>query len=382
MLKNIELIINIFVIIFSILGFAKIYIFYYKKNNGLKKVLNKEYKNHHFVSIIIPARNEEKRICKLLNSLKNQSYKNFEIIVVDDNSEDNTRQVVENYKSLSLLNNLKYIKLEDEKWHGKSAACHLGASNADGNLLLFLDADLFLSDDALEYLVKYALEDAIISIQPYHYSEKFYEQFSLYCNIIAFLGLDLGNIKNPFKTKSGLFGPCVLIPKKIYQYSQGHLMVKDSILEDMDLGIELSKRNIDLYSIPHKGKFEFRMYEEGFSYLFNGWSKNMVLGAQKSNIFSLLIISSFMTLSLSLPISIIASIVKTSIFPLYLNLTIYFLFAIFLFLVAKKIGSFSFFSCLFFPIFALFYLIIFIRSIIYKIFRIPIDWRGRKVIIG
>lgn len=356
------------------MGFSKIFIFYYKNNNGILKSINTD---SRFISIIIPSRNEEKRIVKLLESLKNQNYKNFEVIVVDDNSQDNLKELVESYKSL----NVKYYKLPYNNWEGKSAACYYGTFKAKGVYFLFLDADIILMEDALEYISKYIIEDGIISIQPYHYIVNLYEQFSLYCNIITFLGLDLGNIKNPYKTRSGLFGPCVLIPRKIYQKSNGHLMVKDSILEDMELGIEFSKRDINLYSIPHMQKVKFRMYEEGFIYLFDGWTKNMALGAQKSDIFSFIIISSIIALSISLPINIIVFLFRNNLFQLFSNILLYFIFSILLYFVAKKIGSFSPISCLLFPVFAFFYLIIFIRSLFMKIFRIPIKWRGRKVTI-
>ncbi len=220
-----------------------------------------------------------------------------------------------------------------------------------------------------------------MSIQPYHQLKKLYEQFSLYSNIIAFLGLDLGKFKNPYKTRSGLFGPCVLIPKKIYESSSGHLIVKDSILEDMELGIELSKRNIDLYSIPHMNMVKFRMYGERFKYLFDGWTKNMVLGASKSNLLSILIISSIVTLSISLPLSILIYIFQSVYVKTLFYCFGYLVFALFLYLSARKIGSFSIISCFLFPIFAIFYLIIFIRSVFMKIFKIPINWRGRKVVI-
>lgn len=401
MLKIIDFSITLIVIIFSVLGFIKIFRFYKRDIDESVNITNIIYsekilkdKDNKFISIIIPARNEEKRIGNLLESLKNQSYKDFEVIVVDDNSSDDTKKIVESFKEnkeykkdnkknteKTTIIDIYYYKLPEDDWKGKSAACFFGATKAKGDFFLFLDADIFLTEDAIEYISKNAICDAILSIQPYHQIKKIYEQLSLYSNIIAFLGLDLGKFKNPYKTKSGLFGPCVLIPKKIYETSSGHLIVKDSILEDMELGIELSRRNIDLYSIPHMKKVKFRMYEEGFKYLFDGWTKNMVLGASKSNLLSILIISSLVTLSISLPISIFIYLFQGFYFKTLIYNLGYLVFAIFLYLAARKIGSFSIISCFLFPIFAVFYLIIFIRSVFMKIFKIPINWRGRRVVI-
>lgn len=398
MLKIIDFSITLIVIIFSVLGFIKIFRFYKRDVDESVNIINiiksdniLNYKDNKFISIIIPARNEEKRIGNLLKSLQNQSYKDFEVIVVDDNSSDNTKKIVEAYaikinkdkKNLEQTAGIDiyYYKLPEGDWKGKTAACFFGALKAKGDFFLFLDADIFLTEDAIEYISKNATFNAIVSIQPYHQLKKLYEQFSLYSNIIAFLGLDLGKFKNPYKTRSGLFGPCVLIPKKIYQSSSGHLIVKDSILEDMELGIELSKRNIDLYSIPHMNKVKFRMYGEGFKYLFDGWTKNMVLGASKSNILSILIISSLVTLSISLPLSILIYFFQSVYVKTLFYCFGYLIFVLLLYLAARKIGSFSIISCFLFPIFAIFYLIIFIRSVFMKIFKIPINWRGRKVVI-
>lgn len=398
MLKIIDFSITLIVIIFSVLGFIKIFRFYKRDVDESVNIINiiksdniLNYKDNKFISIIIPARNEEKRIGNLLKSLQNQSYKDFEVIVVDDNSSDNTKKIVEAYaikinkdkKNLEQTAGIDiyYYKLPEGDWKGKTAACFFGALKAKGDFFLFLDADIFLTEDAIEYISKNATFNAIVSIQPYHQLKKLYEQFSLYSNIIAFLGLDLGKFKNPYKTRSGLFGPCVLIPKKIYESSSGHLIVKDSILEDMELGIELSKRNIDLYSIPHMNMVKFRMYGERFKYLFDGWTKNMVLGASKSNLLSILIISSIVTLSISLPLSILIYIFQSVYVKTLFYCFGYLVFALFLYLSARKIGSFSIISCFLFPIFAIFYLIIFIRSVFMKIFKIPINWRGRKVVI-
>ena len=88
------------------------------------------------LSIIIPARNEETNLPKLLRSLTAQSPQPREIIVVDDASTDRTAEVAQQFgarviRSLPLPNG----------WRGKTWACHQGAQVATGEMLLFLDAD-------------------------------------------------------------------------------------------------------------------------------------------------------------------------------------------------------------------------------------------------
>jgi len=98
------------------------------------------------ISVIIPTFNAEKTIIKCLNALKNQSYKNFETIVVDGKSTDKTVEVVENFDFNA--------RLKRWKPSGPGEKRNVGAKMARGEILFFLDSDLALSKDALGELVK------------------------------------------------------------------------------------------------------------------------------------------------------------------------------------------------------------------------------------
>ena len=93
------------------------------------------------ISILIPARNEESNINKLLVSLIKQDYKNLEILVLDDNSVDLTAAVVKRMAlkdpRIKLINGVKL----KEGWLGKSWACHQLAYHASGQYFIFTDAD-------------------------------------------------------------------------------------------------------------------------------------------------------------------------------------------------------------------------------------------------
>ncbi len=93
------------------------------------------------LSIIIPTLNEEKYINKLLNSLRNQFYKNFEIIIVDGGSTDNTEQVAEKFKHR--FKRLDFIKAKEAN---ASAQRNMGAKVAVGEVLVFADADVVFQD--------------------------------------------------------------------------------------------------------------------------------------------------------------------------------------------------------------------------------------------
>jgi len=104
------------------------------------------------ISIVIPVYNAEDYILRCLDSIKNQSYKNFEIILVNDRSSDNTLDVLNRYK---LINNDLDVKIfTNEKNSGPSISRNLGIEMSTGEYLFFIDADDDLVDStALENLI-------------------------------------------------------------------------------------------------------------------------------------------------------------------------------------------------------------------------------------
>jgi glycosyltransferase involved in cell wall biosynthesis len=96
------------------------------------------------ISIIIPTLNEEKYIGRLLDCLAKQTYKDFEVIIVDGQSDDNTKNVVLEYH-----NKLDQRIITSQK-RGVAYQRNLGASNASHERLLFLDADVSFAEDFLE----------------------------------------------------------------------------------------------------------------------------------------------------------------------------------------------------------------------------------------
>ena len=105
------------------------------------------------VTVLIPARNEEENIVQVLSSLREQTYINYDVIVLNDRSEDRTAELVNQF----LKTDLKIQLIEGEPtpsgWLGKHWACHQLSLKASGDLWLFIDADTLLSSDAIRSAV-------------------------------------------------------------------------------------------------------------------------------------------------------------------------------------------------------------------------------------
>lgn len=109
------------------------------------------------VSIIVPGKNEGKHIFKLANSLKEQTYKNFELIVIDDGSDDETRVICNSLKKNGLID----IFLSNDVRGGKASAANLGLRYASGKFIIHMDADCSYDRDAVENI-----------IVPFYYDDK------------------------------------------------------------------------------------------------------------------------------------------------------------------------------------------------------------------
>lgn len=123
--------------------------------------------NTPLISAIVPAYNVEKYIKTCLDSLVNQTYSNFEIIVINDGSTDQTEEILRSYQS-----NPKFC-IYSQKNGGISAVRNHGIKLANGELVCFIDGDDSVKSDYLEKLAAPFFEDSDVDITVCGYQEKF-----------------------------------------------------------------------------------------------------------------------------------------------------------------------------------------------------------------
>lgn len=125
---------------------------------GVLKVRKaQERKTNELVSVIVAARNEAQNLPLLIDSLKNQTYKNFEVIIVNDRSEDRTLEILIN--SAKDFEKLKFISVDSKsEMAPKKNALNLGILESKGEILLFTDADCIPEKDWIEKTLNYFTE--------------------------------------------------------------------------------------------------------------------------------------------------------------------------------------------------------------------------------
>ena len=199
-----------------------------------------------FVSILVPARDEEDRIGQCLESLMSDPYQSLEMVVLDDNSTDRTAEIV--HRCASIDNRIRLIKGDElpPGWIGKHWASHQLSEAAVGEYLLFIDADTILAQGTVKsslYEVQVRNADLLTAI-PKRSAECTAERlmfpfidWAVYC----WLPIRAAHrVKNAYL--SATFGQFMLFNKQSYKAIGGHEAVRDNIIDDFELG-RLTKRS-------------------------------------------------------------------------------------------------------------------------------------------
>lgn len=330
------------------------------------------------VSIIIPARNEEKRIVPLLLSLAKQHAKPYEIIVVDDDSTDKTAEVAQMHGAKII-----HVTKEEQDTLGKSMACWLGTQQATGEWFLFLDADTtFKNADSLAILLATYQKlggRGLLSVQPYHIAKRFYENLSVVFNVVIMAGMNVFTPLGERLPGAGAFGPCILCNREDYLLSGGHEAIKESLMDDLAIGKAFQKNDLPVYCYSGRDEVQFRMYPEGLSQLVEGWTKSFAIGSTDTHplvlgAVILWISGGFLTVGL-IGYGLYSNLLFSTIIGIGLTLLYFLQF----YWLARKAGNFPWWVLSFYSILELFFILLFLWSLFRVNVLRTVIWRGRKL---
>lgn len=232
------------------------------------------------VSVLIPARNEEKNILNLIVDLQRQNYNQLEIIVFDDQSTDRTAELVKEIAQFD-----KRIKLIQsaglpDGWLGKNYACNQLALQAKGDYLLFMDADVKPGENIVGTALKYIRDSksSLVSIFPkqimYNVGEKAVVPVMNYI-LLTLLPLPLVRFSG-FSSLSAANGQFMLFETETYKKLLPHEKMKAEKVEDIKIVRYYKKLKLPAACLTGSNEISCRMYNN-YAESINGFSKNLVM---------------------------------------------------------------------------------------------------------
>lgn len=231
-----------------------------------------------FVSVLVPARNEEANIEACVVSLLAQDYPNFEVLVLDDHSTDNTPRILARLKRGHPRLRVLTGEPLPPGWLGKHWACHQLAQAAAGELLLFTDADTRHAPDALRASVSALLAEKadLVTAFPHEEAITWGEKLIVpFISLGIFCFLPIGLIRRfRWSAVSVTIGQFMLFRRTAYEAVGGYEAVRDQCVDDVRLGQRIIEGGYGWSLLDGSAQVSCRMYR-GFFDAVDGFSKNL-----------------------------------------------------------------------------------------------------------
>lgn len=233
------------------------------------------------LSVLIPMRNEVEVIAKTVNSLLAQDYPNYEVLLLDDNSTDNSTAVAQN----AFLGDKRFKVIPGQKlpdgWLGKNWACQQLSEQAAGEILLFSDADVRWNRQAISTLVAemQTTRADLLTVWPRQESRTWSERlvvplmnFSIHAYLPA---LAVHTI--PWPVFAAAIGQCLIFRRAAYQEIGGHRGIRASITDDMAFAYTVKQKGLRFRMADGARLLTCRMYRN-WKEVRNGYAKNILAG--------------------------------------------------------------------------------------------------------
>lgn len=231
------------------------------------------------ISIILPVRNEAAHIDACLASLTAQDYPNFSILIIDDGSSDSTPQLLARWCERDARVRVQRVEHLPPGWAGKAHALHLGVTLAEGEWLLFTDADTRHEPQTLSLMMGHALEHQT-------------DLLTMGMNVMTLSGpatpllvpltevllahrLTPAQVRNPASRRAFAFGQYMLLRKASYLRTGGYNTpeMRSCAVEDLALAEQLKHHGQRIEMVDGRGLLHNRQWTTWKS-AFQGWSKS------------------------------------------------------------------------------------------------------------
>jgi len=245
------------------------------------KLTNSGRKYTDFVSILIPARNEEHNIIDLLQSIKEQDYENYEVIILDDNSSDDTLQICTDYCQVN--NRFKVVSGKElpGDWLGKNYACSQLAGFAKGEYLIFLDADDLITNGLINNSIHRMKINKLSLLSIFTNQLMQTPGEWLVVPLMHLILLNLLPLRLVMLSRNAVFaaasGQFMMFDAKSYRVNKWHERVKMQVVEDIEIIKLVKGADYKAETLLANGFIYCRMYRS-FPEALNGFSKNLLAG--------------------------------------------------------------------------------------------------------
>jgi len=311
------------------------------------------------VAVVIPARDEADSLPHLLPVLVAQLGPHDELVVVDDHSTDDTARIAADLGASVL----QPPDLPDG-WLGKPHACWHGASSTAADTLLFVDADVRPADDLVDRIAITidTYPDDVVSVQPWHLTERPSEQFSLLCNITALMGSGAFAPGAGRRSTTVAFGPVLGLRRDVYERVGGHADPTIRTMHTEDIGIARAVGSARLYT--GRPDTAFRMYPNGLGQLVSGWTRSIATGARFTPWWAVIA-------TLAWVASLAGGwLVEPLLYPVS---------AAQLWVLGRRAGSMHVLTAALYPLAVAVFVWIFLRSAVAMLLGRQVAWKGRPV---
>ena len=228
------------------------------------------------VSVIVAAKDEAENIGRCVNSMLDQDYDNFEMIVVNDRSSDHTAAIVEGIAAQD--DRLRLINITDlpAGWCGKNNAMNTGIRQAKADWICMIDADCTqTSRRSLRAAMQYALDQEadMLSVLPNLEMKGFWENvIQPVCGGVMMIWFKPDRVNDPDRREAYANGAFMLIRRDAYERIGGHDAVRDQVNEDMHMARRIKQHGRSLRVVRNRGLYLVRMYTS-LRAIVRGWAR-------------------------------------------------------------------------------------------------------------
>lgn len=379
---NLQNFLIIFFYSIAILWFAgfiwTIYCLQKQKSLEVNKTENQT--NQILVSILVPARNEAHRVLeKSISSMLGQTYKNYELIVLNDRSTDDTQNILEKLKSQNSKLKIVEGKEPEKDWLGKPNALQEAFEKSNGEWILTADADIIFAPETLATVVAYAEKnnfDALTLIPKQIFGSFWEKLFMPVFGWFCLLAMPLYRVNDANRKESMGVGNFFMFRREVLNEIGGFESVKSEVAEDLKLAEIIKNKKFKL-RIDYAEFIETRMYS-GFREIWEGFTKNLFSGMKFSILKTIFGGFSILIFGVLPPVFAVVFLLSKN-FELFLPLFITYIFQILIFIYINTKWRGNILYAFLAPFGLLLFLAILANSTVKVLSGKGVMWKGRAI---